>query len=312
MFGIELATLSFWVVTAEAGVLFFQLSHYLARRKDKTRLRFLILILALLIYNIINGLLPDQLPSTSPFSISVIWSCSSFLLFGYYFFYLFKELNADGKKTVRTSIFVLIILITFGSSFILSYSLTNDILFSLRISTLLPILPALFFSARLAIFILRSNITRTEQKSPYRLIFFTSFVGCLVIASVPFSYALGEYRILDSIIVNIAFFMSFFAYMRYHLFQSRIEEELLGRIQGLYGHSMEENLNFSISFLNSSLTPRERDIAMLIIEGLSYLEIAEVSNIARKTVSKHASNIFKKMQCKDREEFMSRFLRVPE
>ena len=310
MFGIELATLSFWAVTAETGVLFYQLSHYLAKRRDKTRVRFLLLILVFLFYNIVNGLLPDQASVTSLSPLAFVWSVSSFLLFVYYFYYLYKELNVTRRQTMKTSLFLLIITGTFFSCFLLLYLVTNDLLFSIRISTLTPIFPALYFSIRLASYILRSNVATIEQKSPYRLIFRTTFFGCFIIASVPFSFMLGSFRMFDSILVNATFFMSFFAYMRYQLFQSRVEEELLGRMEGLYGHSMAENLNFSISFLNSSLTPRERDLALLILEGLSYMEIAKVSHITRKTVSKHASNIFKKMRCKDREEFISRFAKV--
>jgi DNA-binding NarL/FixJ family response regulator len=49
----------------------------------------------------------------------------------------------------------------------------------------------------------------------------------------------------------------------------------------------------------SPLSDREEQVAKLIGDGISSKEIAEVLSISEKTVSKHRSNIFKKLQIKN-------------
>ena len=55
------------------------------------------------------------------------------------------------------------------------------------------------------------------------------------------------------------------------------------------------------------LTRREIEIAVSILSDLSYRNIAKDLFIAESTVSKHASNIFKKTGAKNRRDFLKRF-----
>ena len=50
----------------------------------------------------------------------------------------------------------------------------------------------------------------------------------------------------------------------------------------------------------STLSSREKEVAMLIYEGLSNQEIAELSGITLRTVKAHNSAIYEKLQVKDR------------
>ena len=52
----------------------------------------------------------------------------------------------------------------------------------------------------------------------------------------------------------------------------------------------------------SELTPRQRQVAMDVVEGLSNREIAEQLGIAEPTVKVHLGNIFKKLDVKSRFE----------
>jgi DNA-binding NarL/FixJ family response regulator len=59
------------------------------------------------------------------------------------------------------------------------------------------------------------------------------------------------------------------------------------------------------------LTRREIEVAISIFKNLSYEEISKELFIAEKTVSKHASNIFKKTGVKNRREFSKKFYKKP-
>lgn len=61
-----------------------------------------------------------------------------------------------------------------------------------------------------------------------------------------------------------------------------------------------------ISFLNlKGLTSAEADVAYLIIKGLSYNEIANQRGSSVNTIRNQASNIFKKLDCSGRSEFVA-------
>ncbi len=55
------------------------------------------------------------------------------------------------------------------------------------------------------------------------------------------------------------------------------------------------------------LTPRESQILSLILANRTYGEIAAQLQISSGTVSKHASNIFKKLKIKDRAALEEQF-----
>jgi DNA-binding NarL/FixJ family response regulator len=55
-----------------------------------------------------------------------------------------------------------------------------------------------------------------------------------------------------------------------------------------------------IDALLQILTPREKEIALLVLEGLSNKNIADRGDISEPTVKTHLTNIFKKLQLKDR------------
>lgn len=50
------------------------------------------------------------------------------------------------------------------------------------------------------------------------------------------------------------------------------------------------------------LSIKEKEISGLLFEGLMYKEIASRTNISMNTVKKHASNIYKKLNVKNRME----------
>ncbi len=52
------------------------------------------------------------------------------------------------------------------------------------------------------------------------------------------------------------------------------------------------------------LTDREKEIAKLLLEGLSYNEISKKLNITVRTVKAHAQSIYKKKNVKNRLQFM--------
>ncbi|EQC46578.1 LuxR C-terminal-related transcriptional regulator [Bacteriovorax sp. Seq25_V] len=57
-----------------------------------------------------------------------------------------------------------------------------------------------------------------------------------------------------------------------------------------------------------NLTESEKDIALLLLKGLSLREIAEIRNSSEKTIKQHASNLYAKANLNGRAELSAFFL----
>ncbi|MBN2815583.1 MAG: response regulator transcription factor [Campylobacterales bacterium] len=63
---------------------------------------------------------------------------------------------------------------------------------------------------------------------------------------------------------------------------------------------LDESDNKNKETLLSPLSPRERDTALLLKDGLTYNEVAQRLDITPRTVKAHAQKIYTKLQVKDR------------
>ncbi len=82
----------------------------------------------------------------------------------------------------------------------------------------------------------------------------------------------------------------------------------------MINHSIGQNLDSTLIqnseelfFLKNSykLTKREEEMLEDLVVGLSFQDIALKFNLSEKTISKHASNIFQKTNCKNRKELIA-------
>jgi DNA-binding CsgD family transcriptional regulator len=72
----------------------------------------------------------------------------------------------------------------------------------------------------------------------------------------------------------------------------------IGREYSVYLHKQFEDWN---------LTPSEKDVALILLKGLSFKEMAEVRNTKEKTIRQQASTIYKKSNVAGRHEFSAWF-----
>ncbi len=82
------------------------------------------------------------------------------------------------------------------------------------------------------------------------------------------------------------------------------------------GHYKSETLHLSEGIgekINDQLkkwnfTKSEKDIALLLLKGLSVREIAEIRSTSEKTIKQHCSNLYQKANIKGRSELSAFFL----
>ncbi len=72
----------------------------------------------------------------------------------------------------------------------------------------------------------------------------------------------------------------------------------IGREYSIYLHKQFDDWN---------LTPSEKDVALILLKGLSFKEMAEVRNTKEKTIRQQASTIYRKSSVAGRHEFSAWF-----
>jgi len=298
MFGTELTLTTVIITLIEICVLSFQCINYLSRRDDKSRLRFLILILLFITYNLASGLLPDEsfhLNLLLQYSISY---GSGIVLVMYYYYYLVQEFSIIQDRTFNVKTFIISVAATFLLIFVIGGLMTNDIQLAKQVFIIFPMGIALYFCVRTVIFLVKKRKELTSDKNFNALMITCGYLGILFMASMPIVVFFGNYQTLNISLVNFSFFLICFAYVKRHIDQSNIEYEMIQNIR---------EKTTELEGFPHYLTPKELEISYLILLDLNYHEIADFLYISNKTVSKHASNIFKKAHCKNKIEYVNQF-----
>ncbi len=297
VFGTELLLSTFIIIVLELIIFIIQLIHYLHQPTDSSRMAFLILILAFLTYNILDGLLPDTRMSMNMLTQNILAYGSCMLVASYYFYYLVNELDLKQGILFNPKALAIALFIGFVLTYLTSYLITHDFTVSRAMFIGFSVLVSVYFCVTTIVRMIRME-KQSANKTPFKAMAFSGYVGIIFMAMLPISDALDDNQFMTIILVNVSFFLSGWAYLRRYIFQNNV------KFMWSEYSKTNEPLKPLDQILNV-LTNREIEVAYMIIqEDLTYFNIADKMYVSHKTVSKHASNIFKKAGVKNRKEFM--------
>ncbi len=300
MFGTSIHWTTFFYLLIDTFIVL--LTIYFSRKKPHNSLRrFLYLGILFIAYNATGGFLPiDNFPGPIIIQYIITYSVAMTLCI-YIVYYLYKEYDIIVLKfnsSVRN-----LIIFTIGSYlllFLLPYFLTGSIdsarlLFTIPISIAALIFLIIFYK-RIAnpsnpnAFILRRNKL--------------SMVSVVSIALLPICTLIGDYQWITFTIMNLAFFAITAIETDRYLYFIKNNTRMF-EVFALNKKQMNQSIGCEIIY--KDLTRREIEITLSILSNSSYKNIAKDLFIAESTVSKHASNIFKKTGVKNRREFLKCF-----
>ncbi|MCL6219299.1 MULTISPECIES: helix-turn-helix domain-containing protein [Flavobacteriaceae] len=300
MFGTSIHWTTFFYLLIDMVIVL--LTFYFSRRNTRSSLRrFLYLGILFIAYNATGGFLPvDNFPGPLILQYIITYGVAIALCV-YIVYYLYKEYDIVVLK-FNSSIKNLAFLAS-GSYvvlFLMPYFLTDSLdaarfLFTIPIS-LIAFIFLIIFYRRISnpsnpnAFILRRNKL--------------SMVSVASIALLPICTVIGDYQWITFTVMNLAFFaITAIEVDRYLYFLEN--NTRMYEVFALKKKQREESVERKIIY--EDLTRREIEVALSILSNLSYKKIAVELFIAESTVSKHASNIFKKTGVKNRREFLKRF-----
>ena len=192
------------------------------------------------------------------------------------------------------------------SGFITLYLVPYFLTSSLHTSKLLFTIP---YSILAFIFLIIFYRRISNPANPNRFIIRRnrlSTIALSAIALLPICTAIGDYQWITFTVMNCAFFAITGIEIDRHLYFLENKNKMF-EIFSFYRENKEKLIQPKLIY--QSLTRREIEIAISILSRNTYKEIGQSFFIAERTVSKHASNIFKKTGVKNKTEFLSRFSR---
>jgi len=131
-----------------------------------------------------------------------------------------------------------------------------------------------------------------------------SMISVASIALLPVLTFIGDYQWLTFTVMNVAFYAISIIEIDRHLYF--LENKT--KMYEVFAMSKEKAIHSAdTKIIYKNLTRREIEITLSILSNLSYKQIAKDLFIAESTVSKHASNIYKKTGVKNRRQFISRY-----
>lgn len=305
MFGTNLHLITFFYLTLELIILFVQLTLCLSRPNDTRRIRFFILILLFILFNACNGFFPNSNYHIPVLSQQILAYFSGIALATYYFYFLVNELNIKSSKYYNTKFLLSSLIISFIIGLSATYLITGKVNFSEEIFIVPPIFIAIYFCIRTLIFIFKSQ---QNGMSHYKLLTLSAYIGAVFMSSMPIVVYFGDIQAIKIGLINTSFLLSAFAFYKNQLYQGRMEYKELNNI-GYYS-PVEKTIEappMNQVLPDVELTSKEVEVSKLILNELSYQEIGKILHIASNTVSKHASNIFKKTNCTSKKDYIEQY-----
>ena len=300
MFGTSIHWTTFFYLLLDTVIVLFTL--YYSTRKDSSRYkRFLSLGILFITYNLSGGFLPVK-DFPGPLILQYIITYGvAIALCVYIVYYLYKEYDIIVLK-YNSSIRNLAIL-TSGSFiilFLIPYFFTcsldsSRLLFTIPISVLAFVFLGMFYE----------RISHPNNPNEYilrrnRL----SMISVTSIALLPILTLIGDFQWLTFTVMNAAFYAITIVEIDRHLYF--LENKT--KMYEVFAMSKEQAIHSAdTKIIYENLTRREIEITLSILSNLSYKQIAKDLFIAESTVSKHASNIYKKTGVKNRRQFINRY-----
>lgn len=287
VFETEIMLLTFIVILIEVFLLSFLIMSCIGRPNDLSRKRFLYLTLYFLSFNIFGGLFPDKNLIAPMFVQYVFVYGSAIAMASYYFVFLSKEFDFNFSGFFNAKLLAVSLSLSFILTYIIGFWITGNHKTAYYSFIGFPIVIAIFY-CYMSILEFKKTRKAFEENTPFKSMYYAGFIGVLLIAILPIESVLGGHQGVEVITVNSSYFLMAFAYLKRYIFIEKMDYLLIEKNSNLTNENPMDDLN-------KLLSSREKEVAFLMLKNLTHSQIASDMFIEEKTVSKHASNIYKKV-----------------
>lgn len=286
MFNTEIYFSTFIYILVLLILIIQVLFNTITRENISYKIRLLLLLLFGLIYNIIEGLLPDRHFPIDLLTQNIIaWSVGIIVAF-YTFFYIKIEFNINIIRPLTITSLSYIISISFIFLFIVPYNYTKSLDTARKLFLEIPLLT-------LILSIFSTCYKQYKEFENYNNLYLKIHTACgigglLGVTSLPITILLfGDNQLIEQTFFSLGIFIMYIDYL------------FLNQRNKVY----ENKINLG------NLTKREKDVLDLILNNpdKKHLELSKKIFISEKTFSSHMSNIYKKLDVKGKKELLDKY-----
>ncbi|MBW8683456.1 LuxR family transcriptional regulator [Chitinophaga rhizophila] len=296
--GTEMHIVTFIFVCLETIMFIFQLVFFLIRPEDKQRLWYLILLVLLLSYNIASGLLPDKNFSVPIHIQNMVAYGSGFCMASFFPFYFYKAFNLKKLKFHATYGVVIFLLVPYLVFFVISYSINKNLVWAREYGLVIPF----FYSLTLIVAISRAIFPTYKDNKDIRSM--PEIIGVYLAVFPWTSLAVVSYldapQAVEASLTNGGFLVITVLYI------TRTIKTLRADYLELQHQGLTKSQRIEDAADRFNLTEREKEIILMISSGLKFSQIAERLYLSERTVTTHASNIYKKVGVRNKLELLKK------
>ena len=211
-----------FIILIEILIAFYNSILYLSRPNDKSRLKYLILTILFIQYNISGGLFVDErlpFPIMYQGSIAIF---SSLLMSAYLPYYLYRTLNLKALRFFAYQGSIYFILLPYIFAFLIPLLIFKNYSLATKCYIVIPILysfPFLYFLTKAFINEKRNN----EHNSIYKNQLFTAYLAMLFWILMPIVFFFNGDQISEHLVSNIGYLIMSVVFIRKNIIDSRDE-----------------------------------------------------------------------------------------
>ncbi|GGX34269.1 helix-turn-helix domain-containing protein [Aquimarina muelleri] len=301
MFGTEIHIATFIYLSFQLFILSFQIIYFLFKPDSKSRLRFFILTLLFFLYNIISGLVPDKnIPIEILYQNIVAWTIGISTA-TYFLHFIYKEHNIKPVNFLNIRNITYSTIIAFIILFLLPYVTTKNLSLSRNIFLVLPVFISIACLVNIAFFLAKDYLAAKNVHYKFRIL--CGGLGMMSIVALPLIILiLGDNQAVEHSVFSAGYFIISFEYLRHQIYNTRIEQDLLEKLQKENPHKNNYKHDYIVSLYG--LSSIEKEIMLFIIKDYNYFEISKEIYLSEDVILKHVSNIFRKTKIRNRAELM--------
>ncbi|WP_237249490.1 helix-turn-helix domain-containing protein [Sphingobacterium faecale] len=273
---------------------------YLNRKKEHKRLWYIVLLLLLVIFNVANGLFPDDKYHIPIYVQHIVVNGIGFTIAAYFPFYFYLAFGLQKLRFLAIYGVPLFLLVPYLFFFVIGYSTHEDLHFTQKYGYLIPTIYSFILLAAVGKAIWYAY-RQNRNKNLYIEVVATYFAVMPWAFMAPVVYFQWG-QPTETLFTNLGF-VAISALLLYRTLNvSRAEQKLLSELELV----PIDRIIIERNSKRFGLSNREIEIVYLICERLSYKEIANKLFISDRTVSKHVQNIFNKTLVKSRSTLVKK------
>ncbi|WP_461791361.1 helix-turn-helix domain-containing protein [Pedobacter sp.] len=280
----------------QGAILSWHLFDLMLKTYKRSDWRFLLLIAGFLLFNAVSFYTIFE-PGAIDIRLQLVLAngCGIALAL-YYTLYLSFKFNKKEEKKASGKFMLPIIIGAYLSAIFVTYIFDGNYRIAEGLFLALPIILTLAFCISLEVQLRKRHGVKIAKEK--KVMIYSSYAAILLMSANPLITVITGYHGLNISLVNVLFLLTVGAYV-YRLFlEQRKENEALTRI-GFFTDSRD--------IFSYELSRRQLEVASLILRDKTFSEIAEILYVAQKTISKHASEIYRKTNTVSALHFKQKF-----